>query len=166
MAAAAVVIALTLAACSDTAGVDPGAATPRSSESPDSSPADAPERSALDGVYQAHLTAADAVDLGLSGRVRQDIADTFWTMNLSYEYAQMHYSHVQGQGFCCDGFIGSFEVDGRTVVFADPGGDITLRWRKEGERVVFTMVDDAMAGEDRAVDEYVFTSSPWTKSSS
>ncbi len=154
-----------LASCSNTGaqGSTASATEPTTTTTP---AADTPERSPLDGVYEAHLTSEDAVAMGIPGPVRQDIADTYWTMNLSFEYAQMHYAHVDGQGFCCDGFIGDFEVRGRRLVLTDQDGSITLRWRREGRSVTFSLVGDALQGRDRAIDEYIFTSTPWVKTGS
>ena len=165
----AAVALLALAACSKADASDPATASSTPSvtaSSPSSSAPPPPEHSVLDGVYEAHLTTEDAIAMDLPGSVRQELGDTYWTMNLSLAYAQMHYAYGPGPGFCCDGFIGDFVVEGTRLVLTDQDGTITLKWHRQGKNVTFTLVDDTLQGQDRAIDEYVFTSSPWMKTGS
>ncbi len=161
-----VVAALVLSACTSSAdsGVDASQAPDAASVTP-TGPAATPawERTKLDGAYRTRLTEADAVALGLSKSVRDDVADTYWYMSLDFGYLQQHYAHAPGPGFCCDGLIGDFRVNGDRITVIADGLSMTLTWTLSKGQLTMRLVKHEATGMDRAVDEYIFTSSVWRR---
>jgi hypothetical protein len=99
-------------------------------------------------------------DAGASSTVASEVAGTYRT-NLTYGSVSQTIIH----GVTTDGFSGSYSVQGDRSILTDQYGTITLSFVLKGSMLTVGFVDDTVSGTDRTLDEVVWTSHPWKKTS-
>ncbi len=152
---------LVLSACSVDAGPEApatqAASTSASAASEASSSAPPMGRSPIDGRYRTTITVADGVAAGLSRRQADQIDGELET---SFSLGVVRQFIVSG--VTADGFMGTFAVDGSSVILTDyDGRSITLEYRLRGGELTFTTVEPP-EGLGETLDAVVWTSHPWT----
>jgi hypothetical protein len=151
-----------LAACSgspDTNDANDAAAATSSTAGSASATAPPMAKSPIDGVYRVTITADDGVAAGLTQRQAGEIDGEVET---TFSFGTVR-QFING-GVISDGFMGSFAVEGDTVILTDfEDVSLTLGYELHGKELTFTIVDDPAPSPGDAFDAALWTSHPFER---